>query len=227
MDASNTLTARQIRAARALLDWSQDDLAASSGLSVATVRKLELGHISPRGKTTESIRRAFDDAGLEFIEPHGVRHKPEEVSVYQGHEGAKAFFDDIYDTVRKINGGEIVQVWPSAGQFLRTIGDYKSVHYERMSALAEKLAVRSIVTEGDATHTAPYCECRWMSKHYVDSVPFYIYGDKYASIIFEADPSPKIIVIQSSVMAKAYRRQFQSMWEKATPLPKPGKARAA
>jgi len=49
-------------------------------------------------------------------------------------------------------------------------------------------------------------------------VPFYVYDDKFASIIFDADPSPRIIVIRSSQIAEAFRQQFYSMWEKATPL---------
>ena len=72
MDQSS-LKARQIKAARALLDWSQDDLASHSGLSVNTIRKMELGHISPRGKTSHAIRHAFEDNGLEFLEPDGGR----------------------------------------------------------------------------------------------------------------------------------------------------------
>jgi transcriptional regulator with XRE-family HTH domain len=51
----STINARQIKAARALLDWSQEDLANTSGLSIATIRKIESGHISPRGKTINSI----------------------------------------------------------------------------------------------------------------------------------------------------------------------------
>ncbi len=217
MDRMGSLTARQIKAARALVDWSQDDLAAASGLSVATVRKLELGHISPRGKTTQMLRQAFENNGLEFIEPGGVRHKPEDITIYQGREGAKAFFDDVYQSSKK-RRGEIVQVWPSTGQFSEVIGDYKTFHYERMKAITDVIAVKSIITEGDASQAAPYCECRWISKHYVDSVPFYVYDDKYAIILTKSDPSPKIVVFQSHVIAEAFRHQFYSMWEKATPL---------
>lgn len=44
-------TARQIKAARALLDWSQEDLAIRAALSIATIRKIESGALSPRDKT--------------------------------------------------------------------------------------------------------------------------------------------------------------------------------
>jgi len=220
MDKAHNLTARQIKAARALLDWSQDDLASSSGLSVATIRKIELGHISPRDKTAHDIRQAFENAGLEFIEPEGVRIKPDDITIYQGKEGAKAFFDDVYETV-KGKGGEIIVTCPSEPPLNEALGDYRFSHYERMIALKDRVKVKCILTEDKNSLPAiDYCEYRWISKHYVDSVPFYVYNNKYAILVFEANPSPKITVIQSHIVAEAFRRQFYSMWDKATPLNK-------
>lgn len=221
MQGISSLTARQIKAARALLDWSQDDLAAASGLSVATIRKLELGFISPRHATTYDIRHALEDAGLEFIEPGGVRHRPEEIKIYQGKEGAKAFFDDVYETGRT-KGGECVLLHPSAKRFFVQItGDYGQFHIERMTAIKDHYRVKCIVTEDeDVLPAAAYCEYRWLSKKFVDAAPFYVYDNKYAMIIVDGEPSPKIIVIQSHAMTLALRQQFYSMWEKATPLNK-------
>lgn len=218
----SALTARQIRAARALLDWSQEDLANAAQLSVATIRKLELGYISPRQATTHDIRHALEDAGLEFIEPGGVRHRPEEIQIYQGHDGAKEFFDDVYKTAKK-KSCEVVLVHSSAQKYLsEVLGDYRSIHVERMTAIMKnKPFVKCIVTEDSGPLWASaYGEYKLISKSYVDSVPFYVYDDKYAIIVSEADPSPKITVIQSRVIADAFRRQFYSMWEKATPLNK-------
>lgn len=60
--------ARQIKAARAILNWSQQDLAQSTGLSITTIRKLEMGFISPRNTTTNVIRQAIEGAGIEFLD---------------------------------------------------------------------------------------------------------------------------------------------------------------
>jgi transcriptional regulator with XRE-family HTH domain len=221
-----TLNARQIKAARALLDWSQEDLAAATELSIATIRKLEMNCISPRGTTTDVIRSAFENTGLEFIEPGGVRHRPEDIIVYQGPEGARSFFDNVYETAKK-KECEVVLVLPSAQKYLSDVlGDYQTHHVERMTAIKKgKPFVKCIVTEDSGPlWAAAYGEYKWISKSYVDSVPFYVYDDKYAIIVSEADPSPKITVIQSHVVAEAFRRQFYSMWEKATPLNKVEKA---
>lgn len=216
---NNFISAGQIRAARALLNWSQEDLATTAKLSVATIRKLELGHISPRGETTRNIRLSFENAELEFLEPDGVRRRPEEIKIYQGHEEVRDFYDDVYETMRK-SGGDMVILNPSdKTHFLDIIGDYCAFHTERMVTLLKSNPVKKILTEDIKNLLATgYVEYRHMSKHYINPVPFYIYGDKYAIIMTEVTPSPKIMVIQSRNLADAYRQQFYSMWEKATPL---------
>ena len=67
------MTAAQLRAARALLGWSAQDLANASGVGVTTIRKNELllGEITMIRSTAEAIRRAFDTAGVEFIPENG------------------------------------------------------------------------------------------------------------------------------------------------------------
>ncbi|MDD3181290.1 MAG: helix-turn-helix transcriptional regulator [Alphaproteobacteria bacterium] len=213
-----SINARQIKAARALLDWSQEQLAEACGLSIATIRKIEAGNISPRGSTMGSIERAFEVAGLEFWQPNGVRQRPEEITVYEGHEGIVSFFDDVYSSAIK-GGTEVVVVCANEHDFDRTLNNYgERKHIQRMTAARDRISVKCILTEDKDHLPATYCEYRWLSKHYVDSVPFYIYGDKYAIIVFDSDPSPKITVLQSPVVASAFRRQFYSMWDKATPL---------
>jgi hypothetical protein len=63
------LTAAQIRAARALLGWSQPTLAAASGLSLPTIVRME-GQQGPGRSSAgnvEAVTRALQDAGVEFI----------------------------------------------------------------------------------------------------------------------------------------------------------------
>jgi hypothetical protein len=46
-------------------------------------------------------------------------------------------------------------------------------------------------------------------------MPFCVYGDKYALVAASDHRVSKIIVVQSPVAARASRKQFESMWEKA------------
>jgi predicted transcriptional regulator len=64
---------RQIKAARALVGWSQDDLARHSGVSVPTIKRLEAvdGEIGGRVDTGEALVAALQEAGIEFIAENG------------------------------------------------------------------------------------------------------------------------------------------------------------
>jgi transcriptional regulator with XRE-family HTH domain len=62
-----------MKAARALLAWSQADLAAASGVSEPTIARLESedGPIGGRAETGEKLCKAMERAGVEFIEENG------------------------------------------------------------------------------------------------------------------------------------------------------------
>jgi ribosome-binding protein aMBF1 (putative translation factor) len=63
------ITSCQIRAARALINWSAKELAEKSNVGVATVRRMELaeGIPSSNAQTLELIIRTLEKAGVEFI----------------------------------------------------------------------------------------------------------------------------------------------------------------
>ena len=68
-----SLTSSQIRAARSLIRWTADELAAASVLSVATIRRAELkeSETSLTAANDLAIRRALEAAGVEFIDENG------------------------------------------------------------------------------------------------------------------------------------------------------------
>jgi predicted transcriptional regulator len=73
---------RQVKAARALLAWSQEDLAVASGVSLPTIWRLEAadGDLGGRQSTVDAIKAALEAAGVEFLDENGggpgVRLKP-------------------------------------------------------------------------------------------------------------------------------------------------------
>lgn len=75
------ITSAQIRAARGILNWSRKDLAEHSGVSFASMMRLESFEGVPASnfKTLESVKQAFEKAGVEFIgtpeDGAGVRWK--------------------------------------------------------------------------------------------------------------------------------------------------------
>jgi transcriptional regulator with XRE-family HTH domain len=67
------LTSAQIRAARALLRWSAEDLAQASSLGVTTIRRAELTESETSLTTVNdlALRHALEAAGVEFIDDNG------------------------------------------------------------------------------------------------------------------------------------------------------------
>lgn len=63
------ISIRQIKAARALLEWTQDDLAKKAKVSIITIKRMEKeGLDNARSGTLQCIEDAFTSAGIEFIE---------------------------------------------------------------------------------------------------------------------------------------------------------------
>jgi hypothetical protein len=67
------LTSAQIRAARALVRWSAEDLARASALGIATIRRAELteGQTSLTVANDSAIRQALEAVGVVFIPENG------------------------------------------------------------------------------------------------------------------------------------------------------------
>ncbi|MBL6458833.1 helix-turn-helix domain-containing protein [Belnapia sp. T6] len=72
----------QLRAARALLDWTRADLASAASTTERTITRLETGRNTARAGTAAALRRALEAAGVEFIDANGggpgvrLRHMP-------------------------------------------------------------------------------------------------------------------------------------------------------
>jgi transcriptional regulator with XRE-family HTH domain len=74
------LQVAQLRAARALLGWRQEDIARAARISVATIRRIESqeGQLAGYVSTVVKIQTAFEHAGIQFIDDdelggYGVR----------------------------------------------------------------------------------------------------------------------------------------------------------
>jgi transcriptional regulator with XRE-family HTH domain len=58
---------KQSRAARGLLGWSQQTLADAASVSLATIQLFETDKREPIPNNLAAIRRALEEAGVEFI----------------------------------------------------------------------------------------------------------------------------------------------------------------
>lgn len=77
------MSPEQCRAARAWLNWSQQDLSARANIGLSTIRQFENGLRKPIANNLLAMRRAFEEAGVTFSdEPAGI--------TVEGNPGATA-----------------------------------------------------------------------------------------------------------------------------------------
>ena len=68
------ISGKQIRAGRALLGWKQRELAAAASISEVSIKNAERGVVDSRGSTLNAIQRAFDRAGVIFLDTGDTRN---------------------------------------------------------------------------------------------------------------------------------------------------------
>jgi len=222
------ITGPQLRAARGLLGWNREELAQFAKVSPETVKNIETGTFRPQAETEQKIYRAFAERDVHFTDYEGVQLRKDTVTRYEGVDGFKKFMDSVYEVAKdpvSATGGDKPICISSVDDrlFAKYLGDYLPIHIKRMNEL-KGLSTHILIHDKPHTLTAEeskgqsYREYRRLPEQIVGNVPFYVYGDKLAILMFEGANAPQIVVIGSALVAKAYREQFNVIWKAAKPL---------
>lgn len=212
------ITGRQIRAARALLNWDAEDLAEKTGLSRDTIFNIEKGVVQARETSLNLITRIFDENRIEFIENQGVRYKASAIEVYEGAERFNDFTDFIYDHLKR-HGGEVCISAVDEGLFAKFRKD-PELHRKRMKELVDggKVTCRILATE--SKFTSSYAQFKWQPKQSAVPTSFYAFGNCLALISFDHMPAPYVVLLKSGPFAEVFRQAFNVAWDNAKEPPK-------
>lgn len=208
---SQPFSPSQLRAARALLDWSRADLAKHTGVSEPTIHRLENGIGKAEAKTQAKIRRIFEGKGIEFIEKIGVQWRQHHSRTLKGAEGLCAFYDDVYAEIQNAENKNIVICGTDEKYQELRMGQYLFFHRDRMLSY-KKFHMRCLIEESDKYTVAPYCHYRGLAKQFYSNTPFYVYANKVAIIVPYGEDDPHITILNNKSIAEAYRNQFEAMW---------------
>ncbi len=212
-------TIEQIRAARALLGWSQSDLADHADLSQTGIARIENGTNNPNSTTLEKITSAFDRADIEFLGTSGLRKRSDEVKILRGREGFVEFMNDVYETAKKV-GGEICLFNAKPSNWYKWLGeDWYQAHAKRMRELQNNFEFKATVCEGEQLLIGQsFGEYRWFPKEMYNEQSFYAYGDKIGFLQFK-DDNLKIVVLSSHDFTEGFKALFNIAWDSVAKRP--------
>jgi transcriptional regulator with XRE-family HTH domain len=206
------ITIEQIKAARALLNWTQKDLAKVSGISLAAITQIERGAGNPRVATLQTIQSAFEKYQIDFSDDPGVRivREPFGVQVWQGREAMLKCWRDIEEVLK---GDDKTLLISPVDDAL-----WKSFYPKEMPEMYVRRTKLGIRTVGLLV-AADKNESKWPRENYrivpaaavAANAPYYVYGDVVA-IIKMRDPI-RIVRIKNPTLAESFRTQFQYLWD--------------
>lgn len=211
---SDILSIRQIRAARALLDWTQRDLAKACKISVTAMNNLDRGLTQPRPSTLKKIADVLEAEGVEFTEGEGVRLNQEvfRLEVFEGKDAFDRYSRRLIDVLRTTKTKSINMLENE----MLLIGMLRKQLYW-FYAMTRKLGIHEkvMLVEGTTTYYGPpeCVEYRCVPKNLTSAVGISIFGDYTAQFL-----PKKVILIQSASLADAYRNQLEQFWASAKPI---------
>lgn len=204
------ITADQIRAARALANWSQGELSKRTGLSTPAIGNIEIEKHKPSLETQTKIITAFSDANIEFIDD-GVRRRQNIISVFEGPDSIRALFDDIIKTLEPLADAEREMLVFGAD-------DQQFIEYFSLDILKEQLERRKkaaikqklLVCEGNMDLIGSKETYRWMPKTFFSSSLTYVYGNNVGMVLWQIPQ--QVIIIRNKALANERKKNFQMIW---------------
>ncbi|MAQ71295.1 MAG: hypothetical protein CL565_03780 [Alphaproteobacteria bacterium] len=206
-----TITTAQIRGARGILNWSQQDLSNRTNISTTSIGAIEKGSTQPRESNLAIIRKAFEKGGIEFTSGSGVRLKDETISIIDGENALDEINADIISTLGG-TGGEVM-IFGLEERADPNSEEYTKIKEHLDKILSSNITERIIVKKGDTNFIAPKEFYRSISPEYFSPYPYFIYGDKLAMVNW--GPPMKGLIINSYLFSQTFKKVFNFVWERA------------
>ena len=205
------ISREQIRAARALLDWSQKELAEKSGISEPTIKLVETGKVRSTENTLQSLRLTLEKADIEFLPNNGVRFRDDAITVLEKRDAHDNIYirlmDDVYYTLVSTAGEVMIN-------FADNARSSQAVIEKQLYLRKSGISMRFLVRDGDTHFLYPLDEYRYLPKGFFINNPILIYKDKVAIIVADENDvaADKIIIIRNPTVTELQKKQFEFFW---------------
>lgn len=196
------ITSNQIKAARGLLEWTQEQLANHASLTIDQVRRFEGGK-SQTVEILEAIHKAFVAEGIAFT-THGVELRNNSITVIEGDEWFLRLLDDVIFSLEGKPDAELLIECGDERQSPKEVVD-------RVRQLRDAgIKMRLLVEEGNTHLIGPLNEYRYIPKERFNNYVAFIYGDKFAIC---TENNTKALVFKDASLATTRRNIFDLLWD--------------
>ncbi|WP_309383997.1 helix-turn-helix transcriptional regulator [Cerasicoccus frondis] len=216
------ITNDAMRAARALLGLTQQDVENATGVAAQLLSPYEIGKKSLSEKSKDMLVSFYREHGIRFTPFGGVEFAPKEyVYEWHGKEGFARFRADVLAEAQKPDCDICISSIDEREFDKWGAGEINESYRNAMAELRSKRIdyhFRSLAKEGDRHFSAHrHSQYRWIPEAEFADFPYYIYGDKTAMLLFEREDM-HIFVITHPIITQFFRNQFNSMWDRAIPV---------
>jgi transcriptional regulator with XRE-family HTH domain len=212
------VSSSQIRAARALLGWTQDDLAKATNLSRATIRNVELGY-AVRPSNIGEVHKALAKSGVEFMDNEGVRRQPDERKELSGPDSCDRFFEDVMQTIKE-KGGELICLIQSQDLLTKTCSTPRRTNLQRLEQVQQTTNVKCLITSKiTPSFSMPSFQIR-MHPEEPTIIPTssFAFGDRYACAYQDSQMHFVFVVFHKTEFMHSCQNYFLSRWNIAAQL---------
>lgn len=201
------VNSKQIRAGRALLNWDLKNLSERASLSIAQISDIENERSAGSQKSLTKIKRALEQAGVEFGENYSVSLPPVKYVALE----QKTWFSEILDDV-------LITLEHEENKELLIFGGNNSVSppivIEKIRRLREAgVKIREMVCEGDTYLMGPEEEYRWIPKKLYKNYITVLYSNKVC-----LDFKGRAIMIANDKWAATEKNKFEILWAAGLPI---------
>lgn len=214
------ITASQCRAARALLNWTQPELAERSDVHVQTISNFEKDTSTPSKSTLQKIIMTFEFAGIAFDPNDGLHRVENTIVVFKGEDANKRYLDQLYHDMKNKPGEEVLIAGVREVNVNHSMRGFIEMHVDRL--LEAGITERLLIEEGDTNFIGPLESYRCIPKEFFFPILFQMYGNKLAMSDFVGE-TPMVLMIENEMFAKGFKHLFNFAWENCQPA-KPEKA---
>lgn len=191
---------QQVKAARAILGWTQENLANRASLSVPAIKSLETGSTDPMKRTQSRIIRAFEEEGIIFT-AHGIEQREERIFIFD------SFLDILDDAQAVLKKGDYLLLH-CADESRNT----PEVREKALEMIRDGIKMRLTICHGDTIMMMDPKNYRWIdAEFFADSEVQVIYADRYVLHVPERGKDT-FVLIKNSSLATMMRKQFEYWW---------------